>query len=546
MEVGLDNFPTYSGGLGILAGDLAYSFSDLGIPASFVTLLARNGYTSQRLDTASGQLDSPQPWDWQTRLARTPAVVEVEIGDRSQKVGAREYMISGKSETSILFLDTDYPENDPEVRDATDRLYGGGPSTRLIQDIVLGVGGYRILKALGRRVQVYHLNESHAAFATVELLREHERIEEVRTKCVFTTHTPVPAGNDVFPVSSVREAFRRDPWMNWDAESFDGAISLSRLASKYSGVTNAVSMKHKFVSNGVIGHDGVAFVTNGAYHRRWVHPELKALYNKHLPGWEDSPSLLARAGAIPSVELEGAHRVVKTALVRTVRDRTGIAFSEDRLTLTVAKRFTGYKRNGMILSDPARLARIASEKGELQIIVAGKAHPMDAPAKGMILDVIRKGAELNNDQGKVKVVFLENYDIEMAKLLVAGSDVWLNNPRRPMEACGTSGMKAGMNGVLNLSVYDGWWLEGGVEGVNGWGIGRRSEWRDTSSPSDGEDENDLYVKLAEAVIPLYYGHRERWSEMAKSSIATAGSLFNSYRMVEDYMTKVYAVAAAIK
>lgn len=546
MEIGLDSFPTYSGGLGILAGDLAHSFSDLGIPATFVTLLSRNGYTSQKLDANSGQNDSPQPWDWQTRLARTGATVDVEIGDKAQKVGAWEHKVSGKSETSVLFLDTDYSENDPEVREATDRLYGGGPSTRLIQDIVLGVGGYRVLKALGRMVQVYHLNESHAAFATVELLRDKGRIEAVKRSCVFTTHTPVPAGNDVFPIASVREAFRGYPWLNWDQESTDGAISLSRLASKYSGVTNAVSLKHKFVSNGVLGHNGVAYVTNGAYHRRWVHPELGAIFSRHMPGWEESPSLLARAAIIPSEELEGSHKTVKTTLVRTVNERTGAGFSEDGLIITVAKRFTAYKRNGMILSDPARLAKIASDKGQVQVIMAGKAHPMDGQAKGMILDVIRKGAQLNHVQQKVRVAFLENYDIEMAKLLVAGSDVWLNNPKRPMEACGTSGMKAGMNGVLNLSVYDGWWLEGGVDGVNGWGIGRRPDWEDIGSPPDGEDENDLYARLAGSVLPIYYGHKDRWTEMSKSSIATAGPLFNSYRMAEDYMTKVYAVAASTK
>jgi len=213
------------------------------------------------------------------------------------------------------------------------------------------------------------------------------------------------------------------------------------------------------------------------------------------------------------------------------------------MTITVAKRFTAYKRNGMILSDTDRLSRIASQRGKIQVVIAGKAHPLDVPAKGILVDVMKKADLLNRGTTGVRVAIVENYGIEMAKLLVAGSDVWLNNPVRPLEACGTSGMKAGMNGVLNLSVYDGWWLEAGIDGVNGWGIGRRTEWADTSGPGEGEDENALYQKLADAVIPLYYNGHERWLEMSKSSIATAGSLFNSYRMARDYVTKVYARAA---
>jgi glycogen phosphorylase len=545
MEIGLDNrFPTYSGGLGILAGDMAYSFSDLGIPAAFVTLMSRNGYNSQKLDPASGQLDSPQPWNWQEYLAKSGVKVEVEIGSGTAKVGSWEYRIKGRSETLVLFLDTGFPENPPEVREATDRLYGGGPNVRLIQDMILGVGGYRVLKALGIDVQTYHLNESHAGFATVELVHDLGDSGEARRRCVFTTHTPIPAGNDAFPLNAVKEAFKRHPAFDWDAESTDGTVSLSKLASKYSGVTNAVSLKHRFVSNGVLGHGKIAYVTNGVYHRRWVHPEVKVVFDRYLPGWEDSPSLLARAAAIPSADLDGAHRSVKEALVREVNGRSGAGFTAAGIVITVAKRFTSYKRNGMILSDPERLSRIASQMGEVQVILAGKAHPMDGPAKGMLQDAIQKAIRLKGYGGRVRVAVLENYDIELAKLLVAGSDVWLNNPRRPLEACGTSGMKAGMNGVLNLSVYDGWWLEAGVDGVNGWGIGRRTEWSDISGPADGEDENDLYRKLSEDVLPLYYGHRDRWMEMAKSSIATAGGHFNSYRMTEDYVTKVYSLALA--
>jgi starch phosphorylase len=541
MEIGIDNrIPTYSGGLGVLTGDLALSFADLGLPATFVTLLSRGGYVSQKLDRGKGQLDSSQHWNLRQLLSPTDAVATVDIGDRGQKVGAWEYKIRGKAEISVLFLDTEYQENTVDVEEATERLYGGEMVHRLIQDIILGIGGYRILKALGRDVSICHLNESHAAFVTLELLSETGGIEATRRRCVFTTHTPIAAGNDVFPQARVEEALKEYTWVDWGKESVDGVINMARLAAKYSGVTNAVSLKHKFVSRGVVSLDNVAYVTNGVYHKRWVHEELKKVYDKHIPGWEDSPSLLVRALGIPSDELARAHASTKKALVSMVAERTGAHFSEDALTITVARRITGYKRNGMILHNPERLGRIAEEKGEVQVVIAGKTHPRDDAAKSMLVDIIKRAEALNQNCHRAKVAILENYDMEMAGVLVAGSDVWLNNPRRPLEACGTSGIKAAMNGVLNFSVHDGWWLEGGIEGANGWGIGKRTDWADLSESTDGEDTEDLYSKLSDVVLPLYYQGKDRWWDMAKCSIATVGPYFNSYRMVNDYIAKVYA------
>jgi starch phosphorylase len=545
MEIGIDNrFPTYSGGLGVLAGDMAYSFADLGIPATFVTLLSRNGYVSQKLDSAAGQLDSPEPWDWAKLLTRLEPEVAVEVGEKGQKVGAWEYKIRGKSETSVLFLNTDYPENDPEVREATNRLYGGEQYHRLLQDILLGVGGYRMLKALGRKVDVYHLNESHAAFATIEVLRDMGSAIATRSRCAFTTHTPIAAGNDVFPLSAVEGAMRRYSWMNWQEESTNGGVNLSKLASKYCGVTNAVSLKHKFVSERVVGHNSIAYVTNGVYHRRWIQGELKKVFDARTPGWEESPSLLAGAVNIPSEEIARAHTAAKQILLAALERRTGLAFSADAFTICVAKRITGYKRNGLILSDTERLRRIAGDEGAIQIVMAGRTHPRDGNAKGMLGDILRKADLLNRSGGGVKVAVVENYDMESARLLVAGCDAWLNNPRRPLEACGTSGMKAAMNGVLNLSINDGWWLEGGIDGVNGWGFGRRPEWGDLSDSIDEEDQDALFSKLSSEVLPVYYGDRERWLGIQKRSIATVGPLFNSYRMVDDYVSKVYSKLGA--
>jgi starch phosphorylase len=545
MEIGFDErIPTYSGGLGVLAGDLAFSLAHLGVPATFVTLLSRGGYTLQSLDRTVGQVDAPQPWDYQELLSPVEKHTTVEIGGKPQKVGAWEFRIQRRNETRVLFLDTNFPENDGPFRDATDRLYGGDTHLRLLQDIILGVGGYRMLKALGREASVLHLNESHAAFATLEVLREEGGPEAARRRCAFTSHTPVAAGNDVFPVEMVKQALPDYAPVDWNQESVDGSIVLSRLAAKYSGVTNAVSLKHKYVTERILGRSNIEYVTNGVYHLRWVHEDLKRLFDEFTPGWGESPSLLMEAAQIPIERLAEAHQSAKEKLLSEVNARAGAKMNVSSLTLCVAKRVTGYKRNGMILSDLDRLIRIASDKGELQIIITGKTHPRDGVAKAILADIVQRAETINQKSQKVRVVVLGNYDIDLAKLLVAGSDLWVNNPRRPLEACGTSGMKAGMNGVLNFSVHDGWWLEGGIEGVNGWGIGRRPDWTDLSDSDDGEDSKDFYDKLEERIVPLFYGNKPKWLDMARTSIATIGPLFNSYRMATEYVTKVYSRVAA--
>jgi starch phosphorylase len=545
MEMGVDNrIQTYSGGLGILAADMAYSFADLDLPAVFVTLLYRGGYTLQKFDNETGQQDLENSWDYRTILSPLDEYCSVEIGSKSQKVGAWQYIVSGKRDIRILFLDTDFPENEQAVRDATDKLYGGNASHRLVQEIVLGVGGYRILASMGEKVDIYHLNESHAAFAIVDLLKELKSAELVMNRCVFTTHTPIPAGNDVFPLTQIKETFSGYPWVNWEAESIDGTINLSRLASKYCGVTNAVSVKHRYVAEKILDHKTLEYVTNGVYHRRWVHTLLGSFYDDHMPGWKDSPALLARAQVLPPEKFAETHQAVKQQLVEAVGARSRVVgFDVNALTIGLAKRWTAYKRNNLILTDPARLINLGNEKGPVQIVIAGKAHPKDDNAKRMLLDALLATERVNGETKNIRIAMLENYDIDLAKVLVSGCDVWLNNPKRPLEACGTSGMKAAMNGVVNFSVYDGWWLEGGVDGVNGWGIGRKAEWSDFSEPRNKEDLDDIYLKLENTILPTYYGNRAKWWEMAKNSVATVGPLFNSYRMVNDYVTKVYTRAA---
>ncbi len=544
MEMGLDNrLPTYSGGLGILAGDFALSLADMGEPAVFVTLLYKQGYISQKLDKAVGQLDSDAPLNPEELLRPLDKYAELEIAGKMQKVRAWEYRAKGKGEVPLLFLDTDIEENDPAVRQITGRLYDGDPWHRLEQEMVLGIAGYRMLKVQGYNVDVYHLNESHAALLIVELLRECGDVKEVKKKCVFTSHTPVPAAHDSFPLAMIRKIFEHYDWIDWEREAIEGRVHFARLALKYSAVTNAVSLKHRYLSERVLSYNEptqIEFVTNGVYHRRWVHDELKKLYSRRLPGWEETPSLLSGAFSLPSEELTRAHLAAKSDLVEMVNDRTGQQLVNDSLTIGIAKRVTSYKRNNLILTNLDRLAEIGERNGAIQLVFSGKAHPRDDAGKGIIRDILQKSEQINQRTDKVRIVYLENYDMEIGKSMVAGCDLWLNNPRRPLEACGTSGMKAAMNGVLNFSVYDGWWLEGGMEGVNGWGIGIRAAWTDLEEGSDSEDLEDLYSKLSQSILPTYYNNKEKWCEMSKSSIAIGGSLFNSYRMVEDYIARVYA------
>ncbi|MGA1974799.1 MAG: alpha-glucan family phosphorylase [Conexivisphaerales archaeon] len=541
MEIGLESdIPTYSGGLGILAGDTAYAFADMGIPAVFLTLLYKAGYTKQKLSPSGQQQDLECRWLYKERLTPLRPVVRLEVEDSVMSLKLWQYTVKGRVDVPVIFLDTDVLENPPSFRSATDRLYLSEGRERLIQELILGVGGYRALKALDISADLYQMNESHAALLTVELLKEYRSLAEVRRHCVFTTHTPVAGGHDSFPLQMVRDVLKKYYWMDWGSEAGGDAISLSHLAAKYSCLTNAVSLRHRFTSGRILHSDDIEHVTNGVYHRRWVQEEIKGVFDKYIPSWEAEPHLLVHAYEIPPDELAMAHRSAKAKLVSLVDAQSTADFSEEPLTIGLAKRITAYKRNGMVLGDPRRLAKIADEHGRIQLVFAGKAHPKDDAGKESLVRMYEQANQVMMKTDKVKVAFIEDYSIEIAKVMVSGCDVWLNNPRRPLEASGTSGMKAALNGVLNLSVWDGWWLEGGVEGVNGWGIGRRPAWDALTESDDSEDMEALYTKLADQVLPMYYKGHSRWLEMAKASIATIGPRFNTYRMVREYMAKWYA------
>ncbi|MDK2871674.1 MAG: glycogen phosphorylase [bacterium] len=542
MEIGVDpKIPTYAGGLGILAGDLLKSAADLNIPIVGVTLLYRKGYFKQKIDKDGVQHELPETWYPEERLHLLPNEVSITIENRTVKIRAWEYTIIGATgyRVPVYFLDTDYEANHPEDRKLSWYLYGGDLRYRLCQELVLGVGGLRMLRDLRyNNIKTFHLNEGHAAFITLELLREqgHEDYNKIREKCVFTTHTPVAAGHDFFPYDLIDKVMR-PPFPEHLKNMLGGeGVSMSDLAFKYSRYTNAVSEKHREVTKKIFNVENVDYITNGIHSYTWVCPGLKNTFSKYIRGWENDPTRLVRAFSIPDEELWKAHQAAKLKLFAHVLETTGVELDPDILTIGAARRATGYKRLDLIFKDIKRLVDICA--GKVQFIFAGKAHPKDEEGKKIIQNLIKTASELSD---VVKIVFLENYNMELAALLTAGVDVWLNTPKRPLEACGTSGMKASVNGVLNFSVLDGWWIEGCREGFTGWSIGPYPNEVDLMGYDETLDAESFYEKLEKEVIPTYYEKRDRWIQMMKYSIALNGSYFNTHRMLREYVERAYQI-----
>ena len=543
MEVAVDpRMPTYSGGLGVLAGDTLRSFADLRIPAIGVTLVHRSGYFAQSLDAEGRQLERPETWSPEACLRPLPARVEVPVEGRAVRIKAWRFDIVGGSGWVIplVLLDTNVPENAEADRRLTDWLYGGDDRYRLAQEVVLGVGGVRMLRALGHLdVQKVHLNEGHASLAALELLRATEEppswdFHDVQRRCVFTTHTPVAAGHDQFSYelvqSVVGDLVPREVLRMLGGQD---RLNMTRLALNLSGHVNGVARRHREVSQDMFPGYVIGSVTNGVHSTTWTAEPLQRLFDEYVPAWREDPTMLRQAASIPVGDLLAAHGVAKRRLVELVRDRTGRALGEKALTIGFARRATQYKRADLVFSDLKRL-RALSRIGKLQLVFAGKAHPRDGAGKEIIQRIARAGRELG---GEVPVVYLENYDVELAKVLVSGADLWLNTPRRPLEASGTSGMKAAHNGVPSLSVLDGWWIEGHVEGVTGWSIGGSAA-GPPGGVSDAADAEDLYAKLA-VVLQLFHGEPERWGAIMRMTIALNASFFNTHRMVQQYASSAY-------
>lgn len=549
MDIAVDSkIPTYSGGLGVLAGDMLRSAADCAIPMVALSLVHRKGYFDQRLDAGGNQLESPARWSPESQLVRVSPRVIVWIEGREVRVSAWKYLFQGITGhlVPLYFLDTDLEENDPVDRCLTDFLYGGDERYRLCQEAILGLGGIAMLRALGYEdIQIFHMNEGHSALATLALMEEQAgdlpdrgytelEISAVRHRCVFTTHTPVPAGHDRFSADLVTQVLgkaRANALMRLSV--LNGALNMTELALRLSGFVNGVSMRHGEISRAMFPDYTIGAITNGVHATTWISAPFAELFDRFLPEWRKDNCYLRYAVDIPLAEIRQTHAQAKKELLDQVRWLTGVQLDENVFTLGFARRATAYKRGDLFFTDRERLKEIARQVGPMQLIYAGKAHPRDEGGKAIIRRIFEAAAVLAND---VRVVYLENYDMALGKLLCSGVDVWLNTPLRPQEASGTSGMKAALNGVPSFSVLDGWWIEGHVEGVTGWSIG------DVSSENDSSAEAiSLYDKLAGVILPLYYTDPDRFAQIMRSAIALNGSYFNTQRMISQYVRNAYAV-----
>jgi starch phosphorylase len=551
MEIGLvSSMPTYAGGLGVLAGDTIRSAADAGLPMVAVSLLARKGYFHQRLDETGWQSEEAAVWRPEDYLAEQPERVTVAIEGRPVQVRAWRYEaegVSGKS-VPVLFLDTDLPENTDVDRRLSYYLYGGDSHYRLAQEAILGLGGVRMLRALGHHdLSRYHMNEGHSALLVLELLHEQsqrdgvkvagpKQIEAIRPLCVFTTHTPVPAGHDQFEL----ELFHRvvglpEPLCELEPDfCHEGRLNMTYLALVHSHYVNGVGKRHREISQHMFGRYLVDSITNGVHAGTWTSASIQALYDRHIPGWRVDNASLRHALSLPGEEVWEAHQANKRALIERVNRERDAGMDLETFTIGFARRATQYKRADLIFTDVGRLKDIAERAGAIQLVFAGKAHPHDQGGKEMIQHIYR--ARQTFAGSKVRIAYLSGYDMDLGRLMTAGADLWLNTPQPPLEASGTSGMKAALNGVPSFSVLDGWWIEGWIEGVTGWAIGNHD-----LDPKDhrAADARSLYDKLETLVLPLYYQRRQQFVRIMRNAMALNGSFFNTERMVDQYVTKAY-------
>ncbi len=539
MEIALGKeIPTFAGGLGVLAADMMRSCGDLKVKAAFVTVCWQYGYLKQIIGLDGSQRYEDVQWDPTKFMQRLEEKVTVEVEGRNVTVGAWLFEIrNGDSRIPVYFLDTNLPENAEEDRKITEHLYGGDSAMRLRQEIVLGIGGVRLLRALGHEdIGTFHMNEGHAAFLTLELLRERDYEDEnVRPSCVFTTHTPIAAGHDVFDYDLAHRIV--GSMLPWHIKKIAGEdrLSMTRLAMHLSHYTCGVSRVHGAVSRSMFPGENIDFITNGVHHLTWASPEMQQLFDTHAPEWREDPSVLEKTCRdLPDEALWEAHMQAKRRLVDEVNKHTMTPFDVEHLTIASARRVVAYKRPELLYTNLERLKDIGC--GRLQIIHAGNAHPADEFGQEVIQRMIKRSRVLRDC---VRIVYLENYNPDLAKLLVAGADVWLNTPMRLHEASGTSGMKAALNGALNLSTLDGWWTEAYErDPLAGWRIGPLAQ---ALGPEEHRkiDAEDLYTQLQYEVLPeYYYSERKRWIRRMKRSIGLAG-YFNTHRAVKEYLAKAW-------
>jgi starch phosphorylase len=551
MEIGLvSDMPTYSGGLGVLAGDTIRAAADLKVPMVAMTLLHRKGYFYQRLDSGGRQIEEPVDWPVNDFLQELPQRTSVTIENRTVYLRAWKLDIAGPGDFSVpvYFLDSDLPENSEWDRKLTHYLYGGDQHYRLCQELILGIGGVRMLSAMGlQEIERFHMNEGHSALLGLELLDEEAKragrsspnrddVQVVREKCVFTTHTPVAAGHDQFPLELVRRVLgRKEVEEMKDVFCCEGMLNMTYLALNLSHYVNGVARKHGEVARLMFAGYDIDAITNGVHAATWTADPLVELYDRYIPGWRQDNCSLRYALSIPRNEVWQAHGRAKKQLIHYVNSETNAGMDVDVFTIGFARRAATYKRVDLLFSDIERLRTIASRRGGLQVVYAGKAHPQDQAGKEQIQSVFRARERLRDG---IKIAYLENYSMEIGKVMTGGVDIWLNTPLPPMEASGTSGMKAAVNGVPSLSVLDGWWIEGCIEGVTGWSIGP-SDGGAAATADHSNDAASLYEKLEQIVMPLFYYNRDDFLEVMRHAIALNGSFFNTHRMLQQYVLRAY-------
>jgi glycogen phosphorylase len=544
MEIALSPaLPTYSGGLGMLAGDTLRSAADTAAPMVAVSLVHRRGYFRQHLDDSGQQSESDVPWSPETTLPSANQILSLIIQGRQLLVRAWRFDVVGVTGhvIPVFLLDTDVEGNDEWDRHLTDHLYGGDSYYRLCQEAVLGLGGIALLHALGCKPDVYHMNEGHAALLTIALLEEHlagkplreateADIQAVGQLCVFTTHTPVPAGHDQFGLDHMYQVLGHDRAAAIDASGslHNGLMNMTYLALRFSRYVNGVAMQHGKVSQKMFPEYKVYAITNGVHAATWLSESFQELLDKEVESWRTDNRYFRSIYGIDPARITACHVKNKHRLFATLAKRTGHYFNPNVLTLGFARRVATYKRASLLLHDPARLVSIAQKIGGLQILFAGKAHPADTAGKGLIREVYEAAVKLNS--AALKIYYIENYDWELGALLTQGVDVWVNTPRRPYEASGTSGMKAALNGVPSLSVLDGWWIEGCAEDTTGWAI--------EDAESEEAEANSLYEKLEKRIAPLY-ANPSAWARIQQHCIGINGTFFNTHRMLSQYLANAY-------
>ena len=539
MEIGIDeHIPTYSGGLGVLAGDTIKSCADLNVPLVGITLLSEKGYFYQRLDKEGNQKELPINFSVSNFLQLLPTKTIINIENREVNLRSWLYQYRGLNGylIPVFFLDSNLEENDPWDRNLTKYLYGGDKKYRLAQEIILGIGGVRMLKNLGyKTIDKYHMNEGHAALGTLELYNDYKNVEKVREQCVFTTHTPVAAGHDQFELSVAKHMI--GDLLSDDIIKdikYENRLNMTRLALYFSHYVNGVAKKHKEVSQQMFPGYSIESITNGVHASTWVSRPFQKLYDTHISGWHSDPYMLRSALSINKDEIWNAHIEAKKTLIDFVNDRYNVGMNYNDFTIGFARRQTEYKRPDLLISNPDKLREISRKVGPLQIIYSGKAHPNDENGKKSIKKIFEI---MKSNDDSVKITFIHNYNMTIGKIMTAGVDLWLNTPRRPMEASGTSGMKAALNGVPQFGTLDGWWIEGCIENITGWSIGPEKTEADKSD--DEIDKNDLYNKLETWIMPKFYNDRDNWIRTMRSCIAINASFFNTNRMVQQYVLNAY-------